>query len=102
MTLHFDTEKNTANRKISGAGRFFFIHFSIQANVLNANKNYDAFVEKKHRRSEAAINHGANAYYFEKLRLNRNIKKSSMNKTDYTLCTRVFFCLCLVIVGSLI
>lgn len=56
-------------------GSFFFIHFSIQANVLNGNKNYDAFVEKKHRWSEAAINHGANAFYFQKLRLNRNIKK---------------------------
>lgn len=67
-------KKHSQSQSI-GSWAIFFIHFSIQANVLNANKNYDAFVGKKHRWSEAAINHGANAYYFEKLRLNRNIKK---------------------------
>lgn len=50
-----------------------FFSSPIQANVLNANKNYDAFVAKNID-AEAAINHGANAYYFEKLRLNHNKK----------------------------
>lgn len=75
MTLH--GKKIDFQPKNTGLSEFFFFSSPIQANVLNANKNYDAFVAKSID-AEAAINHGANAYYFEKLRLNRNKKKNGV------------------------
>lgn len=60
------------NRKMR---RAFFL-----MNVLNANKNYDALAGKSIDR--AAINHGANAYYFKKLRSkgNKKIVRYSENR----------------------
>lgn len=50
----------TFNRSADAHIRYFL------TNVLNANKNYDAFLNAKRMNAQATIYHGANAYYFTK------------------------------------
>lgn len=75
MALHWRKKKSAIHQSKNAAYVFFF-----QMNVLNANKNYDAFAGKKHR---VAINRGANAYYSKKLQSNGN-KKFDTVKIDCT------------------